>query len=324
MGSALNATFQPGQTSLDGVSIPYAGWVSQMTACTPTVAQALAPYPQYCGGLYGTNEPDGNSYYQAFQFTAKKQMSHGLWYLASYTWSKTIDNVEDTNSTGGFLSFSSGETQFSPYQRSRAKSLASDDLPQNLSIALVYDLPFGKGQRFANRGGVVGKVVGGWEASTIFRAASGLPQEFRDFDSCNVPAQFRSNCIPGIVPGADPFAQSKSNLNLNKPLFNVAAFEPASTFNFYFGQGPRISDVRGFGLHDNDWTLRKMIPITERVNLQIRADFFNLWNWHMFANTGEYGVNNAFINDVASPTFGMWNGIVTAPRTIQAGARIEF
>jgi hypothetical protein len=51
MGNRLNDQFAPGQTTLDGVSIPYAGWVQQMTGCAPTVAQALLPYPQYCGNI---------------------------------------------------------------------------------------------------------------------------------------------------------------------------------------------------------------------------------------------------------------------------------
>ena len=55
MGNRLNDQFAPGETTLDGVSIPYAGWVEQMTGCAPTVAQALLPYPQYCGRIYGQN-----------------------------------------------------------------------------------------------------------------------------------------------------------------------------------------------------------------------------------------------------------------------------
>jgi hypothetical protein len=51
MGQQLYDEFQPGQTVLDGVRQPYAGWAEQMQACAPTVAQALLPFPQYCGSL---------------------------------------------------------------------------------------------------------------------------------------------------------------------------------------------------------------------------------------------------------------------------------
>ena len=60
MGDALNDEFQPGQTSLDGVPLPYAGWVEQMTGCAPSVAQALRPFPQYCDNLQGLNENHGD------------------------------------------------------------------------------------------------------------------------------------------------------------------------------------------------------------------------------------------------------------------------
>ena len=69
MGDKLYEEFQEGQTQLQGVPLPYAGWWEQMTNanCLPTVAQALRPYPQYCGSLQGRNENAGNSTYHSFQ-----------------------------------------------------------------------------------------------------------------------------------------------------------------------------------------------------------------------------------------------------------------
>jgi hypothetical protein len=63
MGSQLYDEFEPGMTSLDGVSLPYQGWVEQMTGCAPSVAQALRPYPQYCDNLVGLNQNRGESQY---------------------------------------------------------------------------------------------------------------------------------------------------------------------------------------------------------------------------------------------------------------------
>src|SRR5207249_2058609 len=79
LGSAgLNTVFQPGQTSLSGVNAPYPGWaetLSSVGTCEPTVAQALVQYPQYCGGLVGLNENQGNSEYHSFQTKLEKQFS---------------------------------------------------------------------------------------------------------------------------------------------------------------------------------------------------------------------------------------------------------
>jgi hypothetical protein len=333
MGSALNDTFASGQTSLDGVPIPYAGWVDQMKGCAPTVAQALLPYPQYCGTIQGLDENAGSSTYHSLQIKVEKQLSHGMYVLGSYTWSKLLTTASE-NTQADATTWSGAQGVISPFERNTNKALASDDVPQVLSITWVTDLPFGQGQRFLNRGGILNKVVGGWQMSHIFRASSGLPLFFRS-GNCSIPGQFRQGCIPGIIPGADPFAQSKGSFDPDKgPLFNVNAFEPFTRFNNtdpafqdYQGSGSRITTVRGFGYHNENMSFIKNTKISERLNFQIRAEFFNLFNWHTFTSSGEWG-GQAFNNDVSNITgsgaFGTWNGSVSNPRNIQVGARFEF
>jgi hypothetical protein len=125
------------------------------------------------------------------------------------------------------------------------------------------------------------------------------------------------------MTGANPFAQEKGDFEPNSPLLNRAAFESLDSFNFYYGKGPRVSNLRGFGYHNHDYSLSKNILLTERASLEVRGEFFNLWNWHVFTNPGEFGAS-AFDTNVASPTFGMWNGSLSAPRNIQLGVRITF
>ncbi len=313
MGPALFDEFASGQTSLDGVSIPYAGWVEQMSACAPTVAQALVPYPQYCGSLTGYNENAGNSTYHSFQFKAERRLSHGVWFLGSYTNSKMI-----SDSLGP--AFGNLGNLISPYQRERNKALSPDDAPQLLALSLVYELPFGHGQRFLSRTGPLDRLVGGWEVAAIFRATSGFPFLFNS-RQCNVPSQFNAACLPAVI--GNPFVQSPGGFDPAKgSLFNSAAFENPNNFNFYLGQGPTVSNVRGPAFQNQDFTLMKTTRLTERVGFQFRADFFNAWNWHQFLAVGLYG--SAFDTDVSSPTFGQWNGTVTAPRNIQFGMKILF
>ena len=320
MGSRLFDEFRPGDTEVNGVSLPYAGWVEQMTGCAPSVAQALLPYPQFCSSLLGLNENAGNSSYHSFQLKAEKRFSQGVWMLTSYTLSKLLTDSDHTQA--GALTWSGAHGVISPFERRRNKSLAIDDVPQVLSVAFVYELPFGKGKRLLNAGGVVDKLVGGWRLTNIFRASSGIPFFFRS-GNCNVPSQFAVGCIPAVLAGANPFAQEKSSFDPNQPLLNRAAFESPDSFNFYYGTGPRISNLRGFGYHNHDFGLSKNISLTERASVEIRSEFFNVWNWHVFANPGEFGAG-AFDTNVASPTFGMWNGSVSAPRNIQLGVRIIF
>jgi hypothetical protein len=78
----------------------------------------------------------------------------------------------------------------------------------------------------------------------------------------------------------------------------------------------RGSPLRGQGFHNQDVTLAKNTSIGERVGIQFRAEFFNIWNWHIFST--------AFDTDVSSPNFGAWNGGVTPPRNIQFGLKVVF
>jgi hypothetical protein len=313
MGAQLFDQFQPGQTILDGVSIPYAGWVEQMTACPPTVAQALLPYPQYCGNIYGQNENVGWSNYNSLQISAEKRFSRGLWFDVNYTWSKTL-STSDTAQTSTQVS------AISPFELHRNYSLSINDIPQIFNASVVYNLPFGKGERFINRGGIFNSVLGGWQLSTIFTLQSGSPFQFYS-SYCNVPSQFAAGCIPALLPGANAFAVSKSQFNFNPgvALFNASAFQPASTFNFNFGEGPRVSNVFGFGYHDQDIALTKTVQLSERFKLEFRGEFYNAWNWPSFPTS-----LGPFVTDVNSPTFGDWTGAVDPPRNLQVAIRLFF
>jgi len=316
MGTQLYDLFSPGQTTLDGVPVPFASFATTMQACAPSVAQALLPYPQYCGALYGADENAGNSTYHSFQVKAEHRFSHDLWFLGSYTLSKTFTDSDSNQPGSGGI--------FSVFERQRNKSLAVGDVPQVLVASLVYGLPFGNGKRWLSGKGFLSKVVDNWTLSQVFTAESGLPFMIRS-STCNVPGQFGLSCVPGVLPGKSPFAQPEGGLNPNLPLLNVNAFEPANSFNFYPGQGPRVENFRQPGYTDQDIALEKRIAIKERVSLRLRAEFFNTWNWHHFNCVGSTICSGmAFVNDVASPAFGTWNGNVTNPRNIQLSGRIDF
>ncbi|MGO8814546.1 MAG: carboxypeptidase regulatory-like domain-containing protein [Terriglobia bacterium] len=312
MGPLLNDQFTTNQASVDGVSQPYTGWEGQMAACAPSVAQALRPFPQYCGNLYGNNENQGWSNYDSLQLSAEQRFSHGLWLLANYTWSKTMTTTEFAQTSTYYMSIS-------PYQKNRNYGIARNDVPQMFNLSFAYDLPFGKGRKFLDQGGIVNRLVGGWQVSTIVRLQDGVPFVFTS-GTCNIPSQFAMGCYPGILPGATALATSKSSYDPNSglnPLFNVGAFQPVSTFNFNAGVGAPVSNIRGYGYHNEDLAITDNIGITERLHMALRFEFFNVWNFHTFNGT-------PFTTDVSSPSFGDWNGSVTNPRTIQMGARFTF
>lgn len=312
LGNHLFDQFQPGQTTLDGVSIPYAGWVEQMTGCAPTVAQALVAYPQYCGNIFGQNENVGNSTYHSLQVKAEKRLSQGIYILGAYTFSKTLTDAQEAQSSAA-----PNLGLVSPFQSKRQKGLASNDLPQVLSISAIYDLPFGRGKRFlTGSGGVFDKVIGGWQLSTIIHAVSGNPITFTS-SYCNIPDQFAMGCLPGVLPGQNPWAVSLSNWKPGQTLFNKSAFEDPNTFNFYGGAGAKVTNLRGPGYANEDLALTKSTRLSERLSFEFRVEAFNVWNAHYFTGT-------PVVTDVASPSFGQWNGSVSGPRNLQIGGKLLF
>ena len=131
--------------------------------------------------------------------------------------------------------------------------------------------------------------------------------------------------MPSIIPGANPFAQElNGDFDPNKPLLNINAFEQPNQFNFYTGQGPRVSNLRGFPYYGHQIALIKETRIAEKVTFQVRGEFFNVWNWHRFVAGGTWGTGRAFNEDVSSPNFGKWTGTISTPRNVQVGAKLIF
>ena len=334
---ALNTAFTAnGPTTIDGVSVPYSGWVQQLTAagdCAPTVAQALVQYPQFCGGLIGLNENEGTSMYNSFQTKIEKQFAGGFYAGANYTYSHlTTDASSTTQSTAGYGGIGS---VISPYQGSRNTSISPDDQPHSFALMAVYDLPLGSGKRFLNRGGWLNQIVGNWTLASSMKLTSGLPFYFRDSTDCGLPSQIQAACIPGI--SGKVLAQSWSGFNVNQTAFNASAFESAALFNGnYLGTGPRVSTVRGDPYRDVNLSLSKKMVFKERLNFEIRAEAFNALNNHYFTCDGQaFGDCIPFNNDPSSPYkaatatatasgFGSWNGTVTQPRNVQLVARFTF
>jgi len=309
-----------------GVPEPYPGWALSVSCAS--VGQALLPYPQYCSSLAGLNENVGNSIYHSFQGRVERRLDHGIYMLLSYTNSKTIEDASSNTQTQA-VTWNGQNGVISPYQRYRARTLASDDVPQVVSAAFVYDLPFGHTKRFLNKSGALDKVVGGWQFSPIFRYSRGIPFFFRDNQVCK---SYAGACIPGQIQGVDPFLQDPNDFDPFKgPLLNIKAFEPYSSFDTpgYSGYGRRISNLRGPNFKELDFSLTKNTKITERVNFKISANFFNALNAHYFVNdeSQNFGGDTAFNTDISNPSsapFGTWNGAVSQPRTIQVAGRIEF
>jgi hypothetical protein len=328
MGSTeLNTVFQPGQTSLYGVHVPYAGWAQQLDSvgsCAPTVAQAMVAYPQFCGGLTGVNENQGTSMYNSLQVNFQKNFSNGIYLQANYTLARlTTDAASTTQSAQA--GYGAVGAVINPYQGSRNQSLSPDDIPNTVAVMGTYNLPFGAGKHWLNRPGPANYLFGGWILSTSMKFTGGQPLYFWDSTVCGVPSQFQAVCIPAIT--GNVLAQSWSSMNVNQPAFSASAFQPSSMFanGNFLGTGPRVSSVRGSPYRDTNLSIAKKFSVKERMNLEVRAEIFNVLNNHYFTCDGEaFGDCIPFNNDPSSANFGAWTGTVTQPRNVQLVGRFTF
>jgi hypothetical protein len=125
----------------------------------PGAIQARRPYPIF--GAITYNAQDNSTIYHALQAKLEKRVSAGLWYLVSYTWSKSL-TVADTPAVGGDYAYE--------------RAISSFDIPQNLTASVGYELPMGRGKPFlssANR--FANGVLGGWQLQGIMVLRTGRP-----------------------------------------------------------------------------------------------------------------------------------------------------
>lgn len=251
MGEDLSVSYNsadgPATFAKHGVSQPYVGWASQMTGCAPTLAQALVPYPQFCGRLQGTNEQHASSFYNSFQGRIERRFNNGIYLLGSLTVQKLYTNASDTtqatNTTGAGNQGNNG--QFSPYDESRAWAIAPDNVPVTLQLAAVYNLPFGRGKQFLNSGGAANLLLSGWQVSPLWRYEYGTPYSFFS-SSCptsTLVPQFREGCIPAIRPGQPIQLHGRNGFDPSNGAhyFNPLAFENDFSAFGYVGRGEAVT-----------------------------------------------------------------------------------
>jgi hypothetical protein len=341
IGNDLNVSYTdatgPATFAAHGVSVPYVGWASQMTSCAPTIAQALVPYPQFCGVLQGQNEQHATSIYNSFQGRAERHFSEGLYLLGSLTVQKLYTDASDTTqSTNTHGTGNQGNNgQFSPFNLfPRAWSIAPDNVPVTAQVAVVYELPLGKGKPFLNTAGVANAVLGGWQVSPLWRYEFGTPFSFySSYCPTSDVGAFRVGCVPGILPGGavQPHGRNGFNPLSGGTYFSKNAFETDFTSFGYTGYGKAVTTVYGPAYKNFDMSLTKNTKIAEKVNFKFEANFFNAFNNHYLISSqgGNYGGPSvAFVTDVNTTSstnpFGSWNKSVSTPRTIQFAGRIEF
>jgi hypothetical protein len=306
----------PQVTALQSVPNPFfdatTGTAFALSGPTTTTGQLDRPYPQYTG-LKLAGQGNYNSTYHSLQLTLERRFAGAGSLLVAYTNAKLIS---DADTLTNWLEASSGSIQdFNNLKGER--SLSSQDVPQRLVISYVLDLPFGRGKKyFSSSTGVMDKLVGGWGIDGVTVFQSGFPLVISN-GAANYTTLFGAGSRPNVVSGCNKSAPSGGSAKLNE-WFNTACF--TSPADFTFGNESRTDpNLRASGVNNWDFSLFKRTRFgpDEKIGLEFRTEFFNLFNRTQFAPPN---------TSVTSSTFGVVSSTAagTNPRLIQFGLKLIF
>lgn len=267
-------------------------------------SQSDRPFPQF-SGVTLVAPSIGNSNYFAGMVRLEKRFAHGFNLNTTYTFSRLLDDNDGAGATIGNNN-SSDSTVYSNYYNRRADyGPSANDIRHQFVFSSVYELPFGPHRAYLSQG-VSSRIFGSWNLGNVTRVYSGAP--FTVITQTNSTAAFSSGAQRADVIGnpALPAGQRSP-----AHWFNTAAF--AQPANYTFGDEGRNS-LRGPGFVNFDFSLIRNVAFTETRLLQIRGEFFNIFN-----HTNLQMPQRAF----GASGFGTITSANSA-RQIQLGARLVF
>jgi len=252
-----------------------------------------------------TTASRGHGNYNALQVSLRQRPRHGLEYLASYTFGKTL-----SNNLGYYgSSFTAGEGAYwtNAYHPEWNYGPAFFDVRHNFVLSTAYELPWGKGRKWGTSwSGPVNAILGGWKVSGIFQARSGVPITLQDSRGSSLQA-VRGTERPNCVGNPKPADQTIDHwLDIN-----AFARAPLGTWGTC-----GVGTARAPGYRNIDAVLSKRFDVGGERYLEFRAEAFNLTNTPSFTFPGR---NIADVN-----TFGRITNTVSLPRNVELVVKFFF
>jgi hypothetical protein len=303
--------------------------------CDPTVALSApeipvfqsptsplhVPFTQFTN-FQGDSPPIANSIYHALQVKVERQFAKGLEFLATYTWSKSIDNASATDDSlsflGGGLDGGTLAVQ-NPNDLRAERSVSVFDITHVLQLSYVYELPIGRGKMIGrNMPWALNTIIGGWQTNGIVRITSGIPIIPTLANPANIPTWGQRPNLSGSLGRASGRPQDFTNLEDSRNFFAHpdALSQPD---DFTLGTAPRtIGTVRQPGVRDVAMSLFKELPLNsvrEGMRLEFRVESFNTFNHPQFR-----GPDASFGSD----TFGKITSTANSPRELQFGLKLYY
>ena len=273
-----------------------------------TLAAHLRPNQQFATITY--LDSGGDSIYHAAQVTLRRRFQRGWMFAAAYTFSKSIDDqsVDPVGaSSGGGLSTTNSRSPVDVRDWRNERSLSDFNRTHVLTLANVYELPLGRGRRFASNGPhFLNQIIGGWTANGIFTAMSGEPFSVRS----GVFTENFSHQSRAILVGPKPSADLKDSPS--PTVTGPVLFTDATAFGFPApgadGMGRNV--FTGPGYWNLDLGITKNFDLSERFKLQFRTEMFNALNHPNFDNPVNASVGSPAIT---STVFGQTCCATVAP-----------
>jgi hypothetical protein len=256
-----------------------------------------------------------NSGYNALEASLHQRFNHGLSFLVSYTYSKTIDDASSFNMTGSAAKPVAGENDLAqdPFNLAAERGRSMFDARHRLVMSYQWLIPLWRQPH-----GWYQRALGGWQINGIVTLMSGTP--FTVFDSNDVSEQggapeitgFSAN-RPNVVLGQNPNSGPRTpNAWLNANAFQRNIPNPLSPVQQFGDAGRNIA--QGPGYANWDFSAFKAIPVAEGKEFQFRAEFFNVLNHPNFQLPD---------SDISSPTFNQIQAAL-ASREIQLALKFSF
>jgi hypothetical protein len=270
--------------------------------------QLLLPYPQFTDV---ETEPQliANSIYHGLQLTAEKKYSNGLQLLATFVWSKSIDDSSQADWNVSWLG--SIDSLQDPNKPWLERSLSTFDIPYVFQLSYSYDLPVGHGRAFmGNMPRWADLILGGWKTNGIWRISDGRPLTFMLNDG-GQPLPTYGSQRPNVVgtPKRNHGSDWVDNYFLDPNVFQ----RPAP---FTLGDAPRaMGAVRSPSHFTADLSVGKQFQIREEMSFEFRVEAKNALNHPVFQSPD---------TAVGDDTFGTINSTAVEPRQLQLGFKFNF
>ena len=262
------------------------------------------PFPQF-GGMQNMNAPSHSSYH-ALQVRLQQRFAHGFTLLGSYAYGKSIDNGSGVRTTDG-----DSLTPSDDYNLGLERGLSAFDFRQRLTTSWLYELPFGKGQRFMNTGGIANAILGGWQVGGIFTLQDGFP--ITALCGGGVIQNGGGDCYPNAT-GISP--NLKRSEKKRERFFNTDAFVDLAPGRpqYVFRQRGAEHDHRTWH-HQLRCFSEQEVRVLRIKYLEFRTEFFNMPNHPIFSPPGR---------SLRTPNYGVITGTKIDSRQIQFGLKLVF